>query len=166
MEYGFFAMFYSAVAFFMFGKRLGALEETGNIPPDCKEFIEQSGKLFTLSTDLIFSFPLYKIYRTKKWKDVVNCQIAVKKLAMKFIEEKLDKTEEEHKQILKDESEEAPAKVDFLTYLLYSGKMDLRGITTNIIDLLTAGVDTVRTSIQYLPWCQYIATYNSFGFVF
>ena len=132
----------------MFGKRLGALETTGSIPPDCKEFINQTGQLFSLSTDLLFSLPLYKIYPTKKWKDVVKCQRAVKELAMKFIEEKLSKTEE-HKQMLKKDNEEAPAKVDFLTYLLYSGKMSLGGITTNIIDLLIAGVDTVRSIITH-----------------
>lgn len=63
---------------------------------------------------------------------------------MKFITQRLDEIEEKDKQLLQqDTGDEAPVKVDFLTYILHSGKMSLDAITANIIDLLTAGVDTV-----------------------
>ena len=136
----------SAVAYFMFGKRLGTLNVTEDIPPDCKEFIEETRALFQGFMDLVFSVPLYKIYRTKIWKDVVKHQMAVKELAMKFIEERLSEIEKDQKALLEKEKDEdeAPDKVDFLTFLFYSGKMGLKEVTSNIIDLLSAGVETVR----------------------
>ena len=74
----------------------------------------------------------------------MNSQRAVKDLAMKFISERLDEIEEEDKQLLQQAAEdEAPVKVDFLTYLVHSEKMGLDAITANVIDLMTAGVDTV-----------------------
>ena len=74
----------------------------------------------------------------------MNSQRAVKDLAMKFISKRLDEIEEEDKQRLQQATEdEVPIKVDFLTYLVHLGKMSLDAITANVIDLMTAGVDTV-----------------------
>ena len=71
---------------------------------------------------------------------------------MKFISKRLDEIKEEDRQLLQqDTADEAPVKVDFLTYLVHSGKMDLNAITANVIDLMTAGVDTVSFSSSF---CQ------------
>ena len=133
----------AAIFYFILGKRLGALNTNGNITPDCKEFIDQVGNIFQSLTDLLFSIPLYRLYPTKKWKEVVSSHTAVRKLATKFIEEKMKEIEEEYKRILAN-NKEVPDKVDFLTYLLHApGRMTPREITGNVIDLLGAGVDTV-----------------------
>ena len=54
--------------------------------------------------------------------------MAVKELAMKFIEERLSEIEKDQKALLEKEKDEdeAPDRVDFLTYLFYSGKMALK----------------------------------------
>ena len=64
---------------------------------------------------------------------------------MMFITKRLEQIKEEDKQLLlhHDAADEAPVKVDFLTYLVHSGKMSLEAITANVIDLMMAGVDTV-----------------------
>lgn len=117
----------------------------GNTPPECQEFIDQVGNFFELTMKLFLSIPTYLIYRNKLWRSSVNTQRAVKDLAMKFISKRLDEIKEEDKQLLQQATEdEAPIKVDFLTYLVHSGKMSLDAITANVIDLMTAGVDTVR----------------------
>ena len=101
---------------------------------------------------LFLSVPTYLIYRNKLWRSSVDSQRAVKELAMKFISKRLEKIEEEDKQLIQQASgDEAPVKVDFLTYLVHSGKMSLNAITANVIDLMTAGVDTVSllTSLKH-----------------
>ena len=83
---------------------------------------------------------------------------------MKFISKRLDEIKEEDRQLLQqDTADEAPVKVDFLTYLVHSGKMDLGAITANVIDLMTAGVDTVSFSSSF---CQpsFFFTYFIFSY--
>ena len=116
----------------------------GNTPPECQEFINEVNNFFDSTMKLFLSVPTYMIYRNKQWKYSVNSQRAVKDLAMKFISKRLDEIKEEDKQLLQQATDdEAPVKVDFLTYLVHSGKMSLDAITANVIDLMTAGVDTV-----------------------
>lgn len=116
----------------------------GNTPPECQEFINEVNNFFDSTLKLFLSVPTYMIYRNKQWKYAVNSQRAVKNLAMKFISKRLDEIKEEDKQLLQQATDdEAPVKVDFLTYLVHSGKMSLDAITANVIDLMTAGVDTV-----------------------
>ena len=52
---------------------------------------------------------------------------------------------EEEKRLLEEggEDDEPPVGVDFITFMMHAGKMDLRTITTNAISLMGAGVDTV-----------------------
>ena len=135
----------AAVSFFTLGQRLGALDLDENIPPECQEFIDQVGNFFELTMKLFLSVPTYLIYRNKLWKATVDSQAAVKDLAMKFISKRLKEIKEEDKQLLQQATEdEAPVKVDFLTYLVHSEKMSIDAITANVIDLMTAGVDTVN----------------------
>ena len=127
------------------GKRLGSLSSSGDVSPDSQEFITTVGKFFSDVTDLIFSLLLYRIYPTKIWKSVVSSNIKIYKLARKFINEKLAEIEEEDRKALEASSseEEAPDQVDFLTYLVHSGKMSIEEVSVNIVDLLSAGVETV-----------------------
>ena len=95
--------------------------------------------------DLSFALPLYKIYRTKLWKSVVNGQIILNRLSMKMINEKLAEIEEKDRKALEAAGgeESAPEKVDFITYLVHSGKMSVGEVSAIVIDLLSAGVETV-----------------------
>lgn len=135
----------TAVGFFILGKRLGSLKTNGEASPESQEFITAVRKLFNNFTDLMFSLPLYRIYPTKIWKTVVSGNIEVHKLARHFINEKLAEIEEEDRKALEASSseEEAPDKVDFLTYLVHSGKMSIEEVSVNIVDLLSGGVETV-----------------------
>jgi len=134
----------SAVAFFCSGKRLECLE-IGQIPPTSQQFIAQVNKLFSSGPELVFSPPFYYLWETKPWKAAVDAMISTKKLAMKLIEERMQEIkeeEEEEKYVLK-ESEEVPAKVDLLTYMMRSGKLSPKELSVNFVDLLNAGVETV-----------------------
>ena len=120
---------YAAVAFFIFGKRLGALnlDDTNS---DSQEFITTVERFLGDMIDLMSALPLYKIYPTKLWKTLVNDQITIHKLSMKMINEKLAEIEEEDRKALEAASgeEEAPEKVDFITYMVHSGKMSVEEV--------------------------------------
>ncbi len=70
----------------------------------------------------------------------------VHKLARQFIDEKLAEIAEDDRRALEAVSgeEEVPDKVDFITYMIHSGKMSVEEVSVNIVDLLSAGVETVR----------------------
>ena len=53
---------------------------------------------------------------------------------------------EEEKRLLEEgqEDDEPPAGVDFITFMMHAGKMDLDTITMNAVDLMSAGIDTVN----------------------
>ena len=142
---------YTAVAFFVLGKRLGAFSENG-APPESQEYIAAVGRFFVDVTDLLFSLPFYKIYRTKLWKNVVNDQITLNRLSMKMINEKLAEIEEKDTKALEAASgeESAPEKVDFITYMVHSGKTSVEKVSAIVIDLLSAGVETVIYTILYI----------------
>ena len=42
-----------------------------------------------------------------------------------------------------EDSKEVPGEVDFLTYLMHSEKMSPEELSTNTVDLLMAGLETV-----------------------
>ena len=117
----------------------------GNAPPECQEFIDTVGVFFDLTAKMFLSVPVYRIYHNKLWRDSVKAQRDMKDLAMMFITKRLEEIEEEDKKLLEQhhKDDDPPLKVDFLTYLVHSGKMSLNAITANVIDLMMAGVDTV-----------------------
>jgi hypothetical protein len=55
---------------------------------------------------------------------------------------------EEDKRLVEEggEEDEPPVGVDFITFMMHAGKMDLETITTNALDLMGGGVDTVWLS--------------------
>ena len=59
---------------------------------------------------------------------------------------------EEEKRLLEEgkEDDEPPVGVDFITFMMHAGKMDLDTIATNAVDLMAAGVDTVGTTCIYI----------------
>ena len=53
---------------------------------------------------------------------------------------------EEDKRLAEEggEDDEPPVGIDFITFMMHAGKMDLETIATNAVDLMGGGVDTVR----------------------
>ncbi len=146
------ASFHAAVTFFAFGKRFDTLNLSG-APPESQEYITTVGRFFVSLTELLFSLPLYKIFPTRKWRNVVRDQTSLRDQSAKFIDEKLAEIAEDDRRALEAVSgeEEAPEKVDFITYMIHSGKMSVEEVSANIMDVLSAGVETV--SHNYLLWC-------------
>ena len=128
---------------FLLGKRLGCLDGAAT-PPECLEFMLSVEDFFKRSIDVAFSLPLHSFWETKQFKGLKEIQVKVHNLAMRFVNDKMAEVDENIKEILQG-SEKVPEKVDFLTYMLYSKPGQASGVdpTVNVVDLLTAGVDTV-----------------------
>jgi hypothetical protein len=52
-------------------------------------------------------------------------------------------TEEDKRLVEGWEDDEPPVGVDFITFMMHAGKMDLETIASNAADLMAGGVDTV-----------------------
>lgn len=57
---------------------------------------------------------------------------------------------EEEKRLLEEgeDDDEPPVGVDFVTFMMHAGKMDLDAIAANAVDLMAAGVDTVGITVH------------------
>ena len=117
------------------------------MPPDCQEWVSAINGLFSPSPKLMMG-PSHETAKTKAYKEMKESWRRIYELAMKRVRERMEEITEEDRRAAAEASgeEEAPARVDFLTYLMHSGKMTVGEVATNSIDMLTAGVDTVSIS--------------------
>ena len=136
----FVCLFVLAITTFVLGKRLGCLEE--QMPPDCKVLIDSLQEMLVATQDLLFNLPLHKIWSTKNWKKLVENTDRVCKVPMAHIKEKLAEIKKDDAELIA-KGEEVPMGVDFITYMVHQGKMDLKKITSNAVDLIGGGVDSV-----------------------
>jgi cytochrome P450 len=118
---------------------MGCLRE--QMPPECKEFVENTKINFDTTNKLMFSIPFHRLWRTRKWKKMVNALNYIISYAGKLVKERIS-------EIAKDADANAELGDDFLTYMILSGKMGTEEIAVNAIDLLGAGVDTVSASMD------------------
>ena len=68
----------------------------------------------------------------------------ITRIAGKYVKQRVQEIDDHSKPIVED-SEEAPPKVDFLTYLMHSEALTMEEVIANIIDQIAGGVETVRT---------------------
>jgi cytochrome P450 len=92
-----------------------------------------------------------KRFKPKSWKKALEGQQKTFEIAKGWIEDK----ENEIKSLV--ENNEMPELPDFLTHMLVSGKLTLKEITMNALDLLTAGIETTSTT---LSWALYELAIN------
>ncbi|XP_068847597.1 cholesterol side-chain cleavage enzyme, mitochondrial [Capricornis sumatraensis] len=123
----------------MFGERLGMLEDTVNT--EAQKFIDAVYKMFHTSVPLLTLPPeLYRLFRTKTWRDHVA--------AWDTIFNKAEKYTEIFYQDLRQ-------KTEFRNYpgilycLLKSEKMLLEDVKANITEMLAGGVDTTSMTLQW-----------------
>lgn len=122
---------------------MGCLEE--QMPPDCVEFVYNTHVNLETTNKLLFGgLPFHKLWKTRTWKRMVNAQGMMLSYAGKLVAERIDAIETSSAAL---EAGDAHAELgeDFLTYMIHSGKMSVQELSVNAIDLLLAGVDTVRT---------------------
>ena len=130
-----------AVSFFVLGRRLGCLED--QMPLECKLFVDGIQNFMETTINLLFTLPIHKIWPTKKWKALVNIMDNLYTYASGHVNEKIAELGKKEK-LNELEKADAELGMDFLTYMIHSGTMSIEELAANAIDLLIAGVDTVR----------------------
>ncbi|CAI9157878.1 unnamed protein product [Rangifer tarandus platyrhynchus] len=123
----------------MFGERLGMLEETVNA--EAQKFIDAVYQMFHTSVPLLHLPPeLYRLFRTKTWRDHVAAWDTIFHRAERY-------TEIFYQDLRR--------KTEFRNYpgilyrLLISEKMLLEDVKANITEMLAGGVDTTSMTLQW-----------------
>ena len=119
---------------------MGCLDD--NVPQDCKELIDSIQDMLSSTQRLMSGLPLHIVWPTKEWKYLKQTIKRLYELSLRHVKEKLEEIKEEDQERALEGSE-APDKVDFLTYLVHSGKQSLEEAAANASDLMKGGVDTV-----------------------
>ena len=128
-----------AVAYFVLGKRLGALN-LDNVPEDCQEFISSMQEFFAATQELLFSTPFKKFFPTKAWRSLEETQIKIYELSLNYISNRIGEIKEREEE---GKEETSDKRGDFMTYMIENSGLTLEQISVNAQDLLGAGVDTV-----------------------
>ena len=120
----------------MLGKRLGCLEDP--MPQNCREFVDNVRGFLDTTNKLFMGLPLHKIIKTQNWKNLIKHLGISFSIASGLIKSKIEEIEREA------QTGEGEKKDDFLSHMIYSGKMSVEEVIVNAIDLMKAGIDTVR----------------------
>jgi len=130
-----------AVCRFVLGKRMGCLSD--QVPQDCQELIDTVQEMLDSTQRLMNRPPLHIVWSTKEWKFQKQKVKHLYELSLKHVKEKLQEIREEDRGRDLGGSA-AHDKMDFLTYLVHSGKQSLEEEVTDSIEFILGGVETVR----------------------
>ncbi len=110
------------------------------MPQECKEFVDNVHEFTAVTAEMFFGIPFHKFWRNKKWNRLLKSLEGLFTYSKGHVDEKIREIEEGG---VMDGDHQAELGMDFLSYMIHSGKMSVQDIAVNAIDLLTAGVDTV-----------------------
>ena len=127
---------------------MGCLSD--QMPQDCRIFVDQLHEFTTATNKMFFSFPFHKLWRTKKWRSLVNSMNGIYNYCKGHVDKKIKEIEECSETSANGNGNQAELGMDFLTYMIYSGQLSVEDISVDAIDMLTAGVDTVRAVLYQL----------------
>ena len=119
---------------------MGCLDD--HVPQDCKELIDSLQDMLNSIQRLMSGLPLHMVWSTKEWRFLKETMKHLYTLSLRHVKEKLEEIKEEDQERALEGSE-APDKVDFLTYLVHSGKQSLEEAAANASDMMMGGVDAV-----------------------
>ena len=119
----------------MLGKRLGCLEDP--MPQDCREFVDNVRGFIHTTNKLVIGLPLHRFIKTQNWKNLVKHFEMAYSIARGLVKTRIEEIDR------RAQTGEGKIKDDFLSHMIYSGKMSTKEVAVNAIDLLAAGVDTV-----------------------
>jgi len=112
------------------------------MPPDCKKFVDDFHGFIASMEKIMFGIPFHKIWRNKVWRDFLAYMDGFLTYTSSQVSQKIQEIEEHI-----GNHQKAELGMDFLTYMIHSGKMSVPEIAVNTMDLLSAGVDTVRQRV-------------------
>ena len=115
------------------------------VPQECQELIDGLQELLDSTEKVIMGPPSYK--NSKAYEKMKKNHAKICNLGFKVVEKRVKEISKEDQRLAQageSGEEEGPINVDFLTYLIHSGKMSLGEVATNAIDMLIAAINQVR----------------------
>ncbi|XP_061391259.1 cytochrome P450 CYP12A2-like [Musca vetustissima] len=124
-------------------QKLGLLSENRS-NPEVKKLFGLLIDFFTLSVDIEFKPPIWKYYKTKKFKKLMETLDGVTDIVSKYVEEAIERIEIAEKEGLKSDQKSEPSVLEKLI------KIDKKVATVMAMDMLMAGIDTTTSAFTAL----------------
>ncbi|EDV28484.1 uncharacterized protein TRIADDRAFT_51438 [Trichoplax adhaerens] len=135
-----------SIATVLFEKRLGMFKEP--IEPKAEQFYQSLTKILEAINEIFIVPPfIFKYIFTKHWKELIKWNDIASEFADEIIEEKRKQIEE--KIASKDDITRSDDRVDFLSYVIATGKLTRSEANVAMTELLFGGVDTTATTILW-----------------
>ncbi|RDD36292.1 Cytochrome P450 10 [Trichoplax sp. H2] len=135
-----------SIATVLFEKRLGMFKEP--IEPKAEQFYQSLTKILEAINEIFIVPPfIFKYIFTKHWKELIKWNDIASEFADEIIEEKRKQIEE--KIASKDDITRSDDRVDFLSYVIATGKLTRSEANVVMTELLFGGVDTTATTILW-----------------
>ncbi|CAG0914444.1 unnamed protein product [Notodromas monacha] len=131
-----------SVSCFALNARLGCLQEGLTPDSDAQKMITAMNITFDALNYTENNLPLWKIYRTKQFKRLIEAQEVFTEISLKYIRRTLEIFE---KDPVTDENE-----ASILQLLLTKDNLSQNDVLLLILDLLMAGIDTTSHSMGFL----------------
>ena len=113
------------------------------MPPDCQKFVDDIHRFTASSEKILFGIPFHRIWKTKQWKEFVSSFGDFLSYANEQVEQKLQEMEQQAQNNPDGGDVQAELGMDFVTYMVHSGKMSVDEVVVHSMDLLIAAVDSV-----------------------
>lgn len=118
-------------------QKLGLLSGKRN-NPEVRKLFRLLIDLFTLSVDIEFKPPIWKYYKTKTFRKMMKTMDGITDIVSRHVEQAIERIE---KAELNDSSANGNREPSVLEKLI---KIDKKVATVMAMDMLMAGIDTVR----------------------
>ncbi|XP_049783975.1 probable cytochrome P450 CYP44 isoform X3 [Schistocerca cancellata] len=130
-----------------FGRRLGCLYG-GEMEKVAQKIIDANKEVFQLSAILKFSLPMYKYFRTPKWKRITEAENFIYRTTEKYVEETINKV----KTLLEMENR-VEEKYQFIMQLLSKDTLSRDDVIIVTFSLFTDGLSTTVPALLYNLYC-------------
>ncbi|EDV28482.1 uncharacterized protein TRIADDRAFT_19239 [Trichoplax adhaerens] len=135
-----------SIATVLFEKRLGMFKEP--IEPKTEQFCQSLTKVLEATNEIVTVPPfIFKYIFTKHWKELIKWSDIATEFADEIVEEKRKQIEK--KIASNDNMTRSDDRVDFLTYVIATGKLSRSEANVAMMELLFGGVDTAATTILW-----------------
>lgn len=129
-------------------KQLGLIKSNRD-NPDVKKLFGYLTDFFTLSVDVEFKPPIWKIIKTKSFKKLMATLDGITEITSRYVDEALQRIEEDQRNGVPEKPENEKSVLEKLA------KIDKKIATVMAMDMLMAGVDTVSsTNFKFHKFCR------------
>lgn len=136
-------MFYLAINTIIYNKRFGAFNDPPT--PIAEEFYSNVCSMLNITGKLLLTPPYYKYIKTREWKDYCSYSDKLFEIGSSLIAEERDRLLSKDADVIsKHKKNHRTEDMEFLPYILSRGELTDEEIAGSIIELMAAGVDTVR----------------------